>query len=114
MVTLSRRPRWRPVYAAHTRKRPPRWRALQALLDAGARVVGKSQLVELAWSLDGINPHYGTPVNVAAPGRLPGGSSSGSAVRPSHFAGGASRRRLQLCDGGAVPGAEGRLRQCPP
>lgn len=35
---------------------------------------------ELAYSLNGENAHYGTPVNVAAPGRIPGGSSSGSAV----------------------------------
>ena len=36
---------------------------------------------ELAYSLNGENVHYGTPTNVAAPGRIPGGSSSGSAVR---------------------------------
>ena len=36
---------------------------------------------ELAYSLNGENAHYGTPVNAAAPGRIPGGSSSGSAVR---------------------------------
>jgi amidase len=35
---------------------------------------------ELAFSLNGENAHYGTPVNVAAPGRIPGGSSSGSAA----------------------------------
>jgi len=35
---------------------------------------------ELAYSLNGENAHYGTPINVAAPGRIPGGSSSGSAV----------------------------------
>ena len=28
----------------------------------------------------GINPHYGTPVNARAPGRIPGGSSAGSAA----------------------------------
>lgn len=49
------------------------------LLDAGARLVGKTQTDELAWSLNGENAHYGTPVNPAAPGRIPGGSSSGSA-----------------------------------
>ena len=36
---------------------------------------------ELAYSINGENVHYGTPVNPAAPGRIPGGSSSGSAVR---------------------------------
>ncbi len=35
---------------------------------------------ELAYSLNGENVHYGTPVNPAAKGRIPGGSSSGSAV----------------------------------
>lgn len=35
---------------------------------------------ELAYSLNGENAHYGTPLNAAAPGRIPGGSSSGSAV----------------------------------
>jgi amidase len=34
----------------------------------------------LTWSLTGENAHYGTPVNVNAPGRIPGGSSSGSAA----------------------------------
>jgi amidase len=54
--------------------------AVQRLLDAGARMVGKTQTDELAYSLNGENRHYGTPVNPAAPGRLPGGSSSGSAA----------------------------------
>lgn len=54
--------------------------AVQRLLDAGAQLVGKTHTDELAWSLNGQNHHYGTPVNVAAPGRLPGGSSSGSAA----------------------------------
>jgi amidase len=50
------------------------------LLSAGARFVGKTQTAELAFSLDGRNEHYGTPINPAAPGRVPGGSSSGSAA----------------------------------
>ncbi len=50
------------------------------LLDAGARLVGRTMTDELAWSLNGENFHYGTPVNPSAPGRIPGGSSSGSAV----------------------------------
>ncbi len=40
--------------------------------------MGKSCTDELAFSLDGINVHYGTPVNPRFPDRLPGGSSSGS------------------------------------
>jgi amidase len=53
--------------------------AVQLLLDAGATVIGKSHTDEFAWSLSGTNHHYGTPRNPAAPGRVPGGSSSGSA-----------------------------------
>ncbi|HWI12737.1 MAG TPA: amidase family protein, partial [Burkholderiales bacterium] len=53
---------------------------VQQLLDAGATMVGKTQTDELTYSLNGENAHYGTPVNVNAPGRIPGGSSSGSAA----------------------------------
>jgi len=53
--------------------------AVQALLDAGADVVGIAQTDELAYSLAGANPHYGTPPNPRVPGHLPGGSSSGPA-----------------------------------
>ena len=52
---------------------------VQRLLDAGADVVGKTHTDELTWSLTGENAHYGAPVNVSAPGRITGGSSSGSA-----------------------------------
>lgn len=69
----------------------PAWRAAQApaprsalaverLLAAGAAWAGRTVTDELTYSLAGINLHYGTPVNPASPGRLPGGSSSGSAV----------------------------------
>jgi amidase len=50
------------------------------LLAAGADMAGKTQTDELTYSLNGENAHYGTPVNVNAPGRIPGGSSSGSAA----------------------------------
>ncbi|PRY61166.1 amidase [Glycomyces artemisiae] len=53
--------------------------AVARLRAAGARVVGKTITDELAWSLNGSNFHYGVPENPAAPGRVPGGSSSGSA-----------------------------------
>lgn len=53
--------------------------AVARLLDAGAVFAGKTHTAELAFSLDGRNEHYGTPPNPAAPGRVPGGSSSGSA-----------------------------------
>jgi amidase len=53
---------------------------VQSLLDAGCRIVGKTNMHELAYGLTGINRWSGTPVNPRAPGRVPGGSSSGSAV----------------------------------
>ena len=52
---------------------------VQRLLDAGADLVGKTHTDELTWSFTGENAHYGAPVNVNAPGRITGGSSSGSA-----------------------------------
>ena len=55
-------------------------RAVSLLTDAGARVVGKTVPDELAFSLLGNNRHYPRPVNRAAPDRVTGGSSSGSAA----------------------------------
>ncbi len=52
----------------------------QRMLESGATLVGKTHTEEMAFSLSGENAHYGTPVNIAAPGRIPGGSSSGSAA----------------------------------
>lgn len=54
--------------------------AVQALLDAGARFVGRTQTDELTFSLMGVNVHFSQPVNPAAPDRVTGGSSSGSAA----------------------------------
>ena len=53
--------------------------AVQRILDAGATIIGKTICDEFFYSVSGDNAHYGTPVNPRAPGRLPGGSSSGSA-----------------------------------
>ena len=52
---------------------------VRRLLDAGAEIRGITRTVEFAYGLTGTNAHYGTPPNPRAPGRLPGGSSSGSA-----------------------------------
>ncbi|RWM18596.1 MAG: amidase [Mesorhizobium sp.] len=54
--------------------------AVQALLDSGARFVGKTQTDELAFSLMGLNAHFPSPINPAARDRVTGGSSSGSAA----------------------------------
>lgn len=56
--------------------------AVARLRAAGAAILGKTNMTELAFSGIGINPHYGTPVNPADPvvKRIPGGSSSGAAV----------------------------------
>ncbi|MFO1352238.1 MAG: amidase [Gammaproteobacteria bacterium] len=53
---------------------------VQRLLDSGARLVGKTHTDELTYSIGGENYHYGTPINPNALDRIPGGSSSGSAV----------------------------------
>ncbi|QBK03433.1 amidase [Hylemonella gracilis] len=50
------------------------------LRAAGVRVVGKTVTDELAFSLEGENAFFGTPLHPRAPELLPGGSSSGSAV----------------------------------
>ena len=57
---------------------------VQRLLDAGARLVGKTISDELAFSMNGQNAHFGAPVNGAAPNRISGGSSSGSASAVSN------------------------------
>lgn len=50
------------------------------LLAAGARLTGKVSLHELAFGTTGINHYTGTAGNPRFPGRIPGGSSSGSAA----------------------------------
>lgn len=67
-------PDWLRTHEPAARTAP----AVQELLNAGANLIGKTLTDEMAWSLTGENAHYGTPVNVNAPGRIPGGSSSGS------------------------------------
>ncbi|MBE0613323.1 MAG: amidase [Burkholderiales bacterium] len=55
---------------------------VRRLRQAGAIVIGRTNMVEFAFSGLGLNPHYGTPKNPwdRATGRIPGGSSSGAAV----------------------------------
>ena len=54
--------------------------AVAKILVAGATITGKTICDEFFFSGTGINAHYGTPLNIRAPGRIPGGSSSGSAA----------------------------------
>src|SRR6478672_4925297 len=56
--------------------------AVRRLRQAGAVIVGRTNMTEFAYSGLGLNPHYGTPRNPwdRATGRIPGGSSSGAAV----------------------------------
>ena len=58
------------------------------LREAGAALVGHTNMTEFAYSGVGINPHFGTPANAAtlaldAAPRVPGGSTSGGAVSVS-------------------------------
>lgn len=53
--------------------------AVQTLLDAGATLIGKTITDEVSLGILGENAFDGTPINPAAPGHVPGGSSSGSA-----------------------------------
>jgi amidase len=53
---------------------------LAGFRSASARLVGKANLHELAFGTSGVNPWFGTPVNPLDARRIPGGSSSGSAV----------------------------------
>jgi amidase len=54
--------------------------AVGKILAAGATITGKTICDEFFYSVSGANAHYGTPPNLRAPGRIPGGSSSGSAA----------------------------------
>ena len=93
-TTGAGNPTWLATHPPATTTAP----AVQALLDAGARLVGKTVTDELAFSINGENAHYGTPLNAKAPQRIPGGSSSGSAsARPmGAFRWTASRRWLPV------------------
>jgi amidase len=75
VVTGGGNPDWLATHAEAARHAP----SVAALLAAGASVDGKTITDELAYSLEGVNEHYGTPLNPRWPHALPGGSSSGSA-----------------------------------
>jgi len=75
-VSTNGHPLWASTHAAARANAI----VVDKLLAAGARLVGKTHMDELAYSLLGANPHFGAPINPAARDRHPGGSSSGSAV----------------------------------
>lgn len=67
------------VYLAEQEPQNESADAVRRLLSAGASVTGVTHTDQFAFGLAGQNADWGTPVNLAAPTRLPGGSSSGSA-----------------------------------
>lgn len=113
-VTGCGNPDWR-------RSHPPAGKTaplIERLVGAGATMIGKTQTDELAYSLQGENRHYGTPVNVRVPDRIPGGSSSGSAVAVAgdivHFSigtdtGGSVRVPAAFCGVCGVRPSHGRI-----
>ena len=94
-VTGGGNPDWK---ATHPPAERTAW-IIQTLVDAGAAMVGKTHTDELTRGILGENAHYGTPVNPRAPGRVSGGSSSGSA---SAVAGGLVDFALGSDTGGSV------------
>ncbi len=94
-ITGGGNPDWR---ASHVAAEHTAW-TVRTLVEAGATMVGKTHTDELTRGIFGDNPHYGTPINPRAPGRVPGGSSSGSA---SAVAGGLVDFALGSDTGGSV------------
>jgi amidase len=94
-ITGCGNPDWAATHAAAERSAA----AVEALLDAGATLIGKTVTDEISLGLLGVNRFYGTPLNPRAPDRIPGGSSSGSA---SAVAGRACDIALGTDSGGSV------------
>jgi amidase len=94
-VTGCGNPDWLRTHKPAVKTAP----VVEKLLAAGGTMTGKTITDEIAYSLNGQNFHYGTPVNSNAPGRIPGGSSSGSA---SAVAGNAVDFALGSDTGGSV------------
>ena len=60
-------PDWLATHEPAMHHCPP----VQKILDAGATITGKTICDEFFYSITGINAHYGMPINVRAPGRVP-------------------------------------------
>ncbi|KMZ56987.1 Amidase 1 [Zostera marina] len=78
-VTGFGNPDWFKTHVTATSTSP----VVLSTVEAGATCIGKTVMDEMAYSINGENKHYGTPINPSAPDRVPGGSSSGSAVAVS-------------------------------
>ena len=78
--TSAGNPMWLAMSGIKTSTAP----TVQRLLDHGARFVGKVITDEMAFSMNGQNAHFGSPINGAAPDRITGGSSCGSAAAVSN------------------------------
>jgi aspartyl-tRNA(Asn)/glutamyl-tRNA(Gln) amidotransferase subunit A len=85
------------VYADHLPTKTAE--AVRQLETAGYANVGKTNLHEFAYGITSVNPHYGTVPNPAAPGRMAGGSSGGSAAA---LAGGFADAALGTDSGGSI------------
>src|SRR5690606_24263239 len=88
------------------------------ILGAGGSIIGKTICDEFFYSVSGVNAHYGTPLNPRAPGRIPGGSSCGSASAASAGAcdiaigsdtGGSVRVPASLCGIYGIRTTRGRM-----
>lgn len=76
LPTTAGNPDW-----ANTHELPTQTSSVvKTLVEQGAHLCSKTLTDEIAYSLNGVNAHFGTPVNPADPSRIPGGSSSGSAI----------------------------------
>ncbi|CAN1232783.1 Amidase 1 [Linum perenne] len=92
-VTGFGNPDWARTHSAAASTAP----AVLDVLKDGAKSVGKTIMDEMAYSINGENIHYGTPVNPCAADRVPGGSSSGSAVAVGTDTGGSVRVPASYC-----------------
>jgi amidase len=75
-ITTYGNPDWASTHMPAVMTAP----VVSSLLQAGARLAGKTKTQELAYGLTGENIWQGTPLNPRAPDRFPGGSSCGSAA----------------------------------
>src|SRR6187402_1750021 len=95
-------PTGRPIPAKHS------W-AVQTLLDGGATLIGKTVTDEVSLGILGENAFDGTPRNTKAPGRVPGGSSSGSATAVGTDTGGSVRVPASFCGLYGIRPTHGRI-----